>query len=120
PQIASERFAGESRRQNILSNIEFILREMGSDAPDFSPVFIQALRQDPAVCVRLGAAMALGRIARTPETVVPALVAASSDRDYTVGLVALDALASFGTNAQQAVSALEKFLNDKDPRFRAK
>jgi hypothetical protein len=116
PQITDE-----NRRLNVLSNLGFLISEMGSNAPDFSPVAIQALRQDSTWDIRVGAIRLLEATTRSPEVAVPVLVDLLGDHESIVQLTALDAIAGFGTNAQQAVPRLQELAKqDKDAQVREK
>ena len=109
----------EKKRLNIIAHLRLILSDLGANAPDFTPLFIQALKQDSSVFVRLQAAEALGQFARSPETAVPAL-ADIQDREALVRLATLDALSDFGSNGLPATPRLQQWTKDKDSRVSAK
>jgi hypothetical protein len=116
PQIVDQ-----DRRCNILSYLRFFVSEIGSNAPDFSPVVAEALRHNSNWSVRVEAIRTLEVTTKSPEIAMPVLVNLLGDHESIVQLTALDAIAGFGTNAQQAVPRLQELAKqDKDAQVRAK
>jgi CubicO group peptidase (beta-lactamase class C family) len=81
------------------------------------PALSRAL-EDPRENVRLGAAIALGKLGREAHAAVPALGRALSDRMANVRWCAVNALGAVGAAAAPAVPALRETLHDGDEDVR--
>jgi HEAT repeat protein len=73
---------------------------------------LDVLRHDESALVRMGAALALGRIARGKPEVVSALVEAVHDRDDTVRGGAIGGLGGMGEKGKPALPTLLPLLRD--------
>jgi HEAT repeat protein len=86
------------------------LGEIGPAASPAVPRLVPLLRSDPEPALRLGVAVALGRI-RDPEA-VPALLEAMRGEDTKLRALAVEALGGIGVRASEAVPDLVAALAD--------
>ncbi len=115
---AWDEIADANCRLNIMAKIEFYGRLAGTNAPDFTPVLLQCLTEDPIPPNRASAARALGASTARPDLVVPALAEALQVKDGLLRIATAEALGKFGTNAHAAIPALQQLIQDpreKDP-----
>jgi hypothetical protein len=77
------------------------------------PILIALTKDDDAETARTAVGV-LGTLRLRPDITVPALIDALADRRRYIPQIAGFALASFGTNARPAMSALEKLTVDSD------
>jgi HEAT repeat protein len=70
------------------------------------PALIKTLHDEPNVAVRVGAADALGCIARQPDLAIPALIEALADPTGSVSFYAANSLGKFRSRATNAIPAL--------------
>jgi hypothetical protein len=96
-----------------------LLGSIGPSAEDAVPALVERFKHERAGEQR-GIINALGSIRRQPAVVVPLLTTQLDDSNTTKvnRISALIALAGYGSDATQAVSAVERFLNDPDPPTR--
>ena len=95
------------------------LAERGAAAEPAVPSLLRMTTNTNAdFALRVNAIVALGRIHAKPESVVPALIQATQDKNIVVREAAIDNLGRFGTDARPAVNALVKLLSDRDPNVR--
>ncbi len=94
------------------------LAERGAAAEPAVPSLLRmGTNTNADFALRVIAIVALGRIHAKPESVVPALIQATQDKNIVVREAAIDNLGRFGADARPAVSALIKLLTDTDPNI---
>jgi HEAT repeat protein len=100
--------------QNELEVLRFhaaiALGNLGGDARPALPVLIHTALWDEDPAVRVEAAVALWKIDRTGPLVIPALIKALADDNELICWIAADCLGQIGSEARQAVPALQQAL----------
>ncbi|HUG71168.1 MAG TPA: HEAT repeat domain-containing protein, partial [Pirellulaceae bacterium] len=101
--------AAEVRRASIVS-----IQRFGKASEEAIPALAAIVTEDSDDQVRIAAVIALGHLHLKPDTSVPCLVRALSDRSPVVRSASVVALAQFGSDARPAVDALRRAVDDED------
>jgi HEAT repeats len=94
--------------------------QIGLDNSRFLPPILPSCLHEPALPHRADSLLGgtrrrrLSLVCQESTSAVPALIRALSDTNRGVRVIAVDSLASFGTNAEMAVPSLIQSLTDQD------
>jgi HEAT repeat protein len=104
---------------NVRAAAAEALGRIGPDAASASAPLARLVTTDRIGWVRRQSAKALGLIAESPDVAVPALTKATVADWSEMRVVALDALAQFGSRAASALPAIRAAARDTEPETRA-